>query len=151
MKLQTLVDKFPTLVARKFIVAIIELLSKKVKRGRNKAMKDVTIKEEIVEKLKNMGFNFSHLGTIYLVEAIEIIHNSENPQMSKSIEKNVYVLIAKKYCKKESTIKSDIIKATNFMNEQIMLQRKKTDIYYNLYPKMTPKSVINTVLLKLSA
>jgi len=114
-------------------------------------MEEMVIKEKIMEELKNMGYNFRHIGTTYIIEAIQIIYIANNPQVFQSIEKKVYPIIAKKYCKKESTIKSNIIKATDFMYEQTLLQRKKIDKYYNLYPKMTPKSVINTVLLKLDA
>lgn len=114
-------------------------------------MENVTIKGKIVEELKNMGFNFAHCGTTYLIDAVEIIYNSERIDMINCLEKNVYVLIGEKYNKKPRTIKSNITKATNFMHEQFLLEKKKTDKYYNLYPKMTAKSVINTVILKLKS
>lgn len=109
------------------------------------------IKQKVMQELQIMGFNFKHVGTTYILEAIEIIYNSKNPKIIKCIEKNVYPQIAEKHCKKVSTIKSNIIKATDYMHEQSLLEKKKTDIYYNLYPKMTPKTVINTVILKITA
>lgn len=112
-------------------------------------MENVEIKERIVEELQNMGFNFAHCGTTYLVDAIHIIYTSEDLSMMNCIEKKVYILIAEKYDKKESTIKSNIIKATNYVHELTIMERKKTSEYYNVYPKITPKSVINTVMLKI--
>lgn len=98
-----------------------------------------------------MGFNFAHCGTTYLIEAIEIIYNSERTDLINCLEKNVYVLVADKYNKKPSTVKSNITKATNYMYEQSLMEKKKTDKYYNLYPKMTAKSVVNTVILKINS
>ena len=114
-------------------------------------MDDIEIKQKVMNELQNMGFNFKHVGTIYLLETIQIVYNSKNPQIFKCIEKNIYPQVAEKHCKKVSTVKSDIIKATDYMYEQNLLEKKKTDIYYNLYPKMTPKTVINTIILKITA
>lgn len=110
------------------------------------------INELISKEIRNMGFCFSHIGTRYLIETIEIIYNSDDLHLIRSVEKNVYSILAKKYSKNVSTIKSDIIKATNCMYEQALLKRKRQQyIFYEVYDKLTPKSVINTVLLKLPA
>lgn len=113
----------------------------------------ISINERIAKEIKDMGFNFSHIGTRYLIETIEIIYNSKDLQMIRSVEKNVYSILAEKHSKNVSTIKSDIIKATNYMHEQALIKKKKEFILYSyeLYDKSTPKSVINTVLLKLEA
>lgn len=114
-------------------------------------MENNEVKGKVMDELETMGFNFRHVGTTYILEAIEIIYNSKNPKLIQSIEKNVYPQVAEKYCKKVSTVKSNIIKATDCMYEQSLLERKKTDKYYNLYPKMTPKAVITTIILKITA
>lgn len=113
-------------------------------------MESSKIRQKVIEELLKMGFNFRHVGTTYILESIEIIYNSKDPKIVEAIEKNIYSEIAKKYDKKVSTIKSDIIKATESMYEQSLIQKKKIDIYYNLYPKMTPKTVINTIILKIA-
>jgi len=113
----------------------------------------ININERISKEIKDMGYNFSHIGTIYLIETIEIIYNSKDSQMIRSVEKNVYSILAEKHSKNSSTIKSDIIKATNYMYEKAFIKKKKEHILYEygLYDKETPKSVINSVLLKLQA
>ena len=108
-----------------------------------------TIKERIARIINRMGFNFSHVGTKYLIDTIEILYNANDLVMLRSIEKNVYSMLAEKYSVNASTIKSDIIKATNFMNEQNLMRKRRQEIFYDPYEKTTPKSVINTVLLKL--
>ena len=110
------------------------------------------VREKIIDELRSMGYNFSHIGTTYLIETIEIIYNSQNPKLFHSIEKTVYEMLAEKHSKKANTIKSNITKATNYMCDQALLNRKQNnDSYYNMYTKLTPKNVINTVILKLSA
>lgn len=113
-------------------------------------MWNMEIKQIVMKELQSMGFNFKHVGTTYILEAIEIVYNSKNLKISRSIEKNVYPEIAEKYGKKVSTIKSNIIKATDSMHQQSLLEKKRRDIYYNLYPKVTPKTVINTIILKIT-
>lgn len=87
----------------------------------------------------------ANIGTIYLLDAIEIVCNSNNPiDLMLNLEKNVYKLIAKKYNKNEKTIKSDIIKATNKMNETKELKSSN-----KILLKYTPKMVINEIVDKL--
>lgn len=109
------------------------------------------IKERISKIIMRMGFNFSHIGTKYLIETIEILYDANDLVMLRSIEKRVYSILAQRHSRNVSTIKSDIIKATNFMNEQALMRKRREDVFYDVYDKLTPKSVINTVLLKLDA
>lgn len=99
----------------------------------------------IVNKLKDIGFNFKHIGTVYLLDTIKILN--QNKDLIENIEKNVYTKLAKKYKKKTITIKSDIIKATNYMYVHTAI--KDLNYYFpnNAYEKITPKMVINTILI----
>ena len=114
-------------------------------------MQSVGIREKIIEEIRKMGFSFKHMGTIYLIETIEMVYNSKDTKIINNIEENIYKKIAEKYSKNTKTVKSDVTKATDYMYSQYLLEIKKTDKNYRLYPKLTPKSVINTVILKLSA
>lgn len=109
------------------------------------------IKERISKLIMKMGYNFSHVGTKYLIETIEILYDENDLVMLKSVEKKVYSILAKRHTRNVSTIKSDIIKATNFMNEQALMRKRRQEVFYESYEKLTPKGVINTVLLKLDA
>lgn len=62
-----------------------------------------------------------------------------------NLEKYVYIQIAKKYNKNDKTIKSDIVKATNKMNEiksfKNMINKNK-----KYEPKYTPKMIITIIV-----
>lgn len=89
-----------------------------------------------------MGYNFANIGTIYLIDVIEIICQHKNTmELISNLEKNVYTYIAQKYDKNEKTIKSDIIKATNKAHETRCLK------YNNkLILKNTTKMIINEIV-----
>lgn len=65
-----------------------------------------------------------------------------------NLERNVYRVIAKKYNVNEKTLKSDIYKATNKMNEirDFKNTSKKDKIKES---KLTPKIVINNIVDKI--
>lgn len=86
-----------------------------------------------------------------MLDAIEIICMSENyMSLLVNLEKNVYRQIAKKYNVNEKTLKSDIVKATNKMNEIKSFKNadKKVKKFGN---KQTPKIVINNIVDKIKS
>ena len=94
-------------------------------------------------------YNFANVGTIYLLDAIETICMSDDYiALLVNLEKNVYKQIAKRYNVNEKTLKSDIYKATNKMNEikDFKNASKKEKINET---KLTPKIVINNIVDKI--
>lgn len=64
------------------------------------------------------------------------------------MEKNVYNKIAKKYNKNEKTLKSEIYKATDKMNEVKVLKNLNKKVReYDV--KKTPKMIINDIVEKI--
>lgn len=93
----------------------------------------------------NLGYNLSNIGTIYLLDTIEIICNSKSPiNLLLNLENNVYTVISKKYNKNMKTIKSDIVKATNKMYDTKCLEDSKMK-----YQKLTPKTIIIDIVDKI--
>lgn len=93
----------------------------------------------------NLGYNISNKGTIYLIDVLEVIYNSNNYlKMMSNLENNVYLIIAQKYNTNVKTLKSNIVKSTERMYE---LRCKK--IKKNSDTKITPKIVIFLVIDKL--
>lgn len=91
----------------------------------------------------------ANIGTIYILDAIEIICMSDDYiALLVNLERNVYRQIAKRYNVNEKTLKSDIYKATNKMNEIKDLKNtsKKDKIKKS---KLTPKIVINNIVDKI--
>ena len=89
-------------------------------------MEKSNIRTKIYEEVLNYGFNINHHGTRYIVEAIEMIYNSDNEDfLIGSIEKNVYSKIAEKYNRNPLTVKSNITKATNYVDDLIVMKNRK--------------------------
>lgn len=93
----------------------------------------------------NLGYNISNKGTIYLIDVLDIIYNSNNYfKMMSNLENNVYQIIAQKYNTNVITVKSNIVKATERMYK---LRCKK--IKKNNDTKITPKIVMFLIIDKL--
>lgn len=92
------------------------------------------IKTELIK----LGYNLANIGTIYLIESIDIICNSEDYiKKMLNLENNVYSQVAKNHNSSVKTVKSDIVKATNNMDKIRSFQNNNlTEL------KFTPKSVI---------
>ena len=114
-------------------------------------MEKRNIKAKIYEEVLSYGFNINHNGTRYIVEAIEMIYNSENKDyLISSIEKNVYYKIAEKYNRNPLTVKSNITKATNYVDNITLMKNLRSKDKYYFREKLTAKAVVSQVLLKLA-
>lgn len=103
------------------------------------------IRKIIKQELIKLGYNIGNIGTLYLVDVIEVVITSENQfQLLLNLEKNVYNKIAEKYNQNPKTVKSDIIKATNKMND--IRDLKHFDENLN---KLSAKMVVMDVVDKL--
>ena len=107
------------------------------------------IKEKIFDELKNLKFNFKHIGSTYIMEAILIIYDSWNNNLIDNLEQHVYKIIAHKHAKTVKNIKSNICKATN--NMYFECDQAYINSYFNFSYnyKPTPKMIINTFLTKI--
>lgn len=106
------------------------------------------LSKKITAELIHIGYNPSHIGTQYIRECILEIYKSAN--LINNLENYVYKKVACSYSKSLQNIKSNIIKATNFMYAESDILLLKT--YFNFYDnirKPTPKMVISTILNKL--
>lgn len=74
-----------------------------------------------------------------MIDAIEYCYTNNKSDTLNNLEKNVYVHVAKKYNKSLNNIKTNIIKATQMIEERYTTKNE----YY------TPKLVIILVLLHL--
>ena len=105
-----------------------------------KQLKFSNSKEELSKKISSeliyIGYNPSHLGTQYIKECI--------------LENYLYKQIAFSHGKSFQNVKSNIIKATNFMYAESDMSILKNYFHFNDNKrKPTPKIVISTILSKL--
>ena len=111
-------------------------------------------KEDLVKKISSellyIGYNPSHIETQYIKECILEIYGKRNSEYTQNLENYVYKRIAFLHDKSFQNIKSNIIKATNFMYAESDISMLKSYFHFNDDKrKPTPKIVISTILNKL--
>ncbi|MBO5398134.1 MAG: hypothetical protein J6A36_04315 [Clostridia bacterium] len=99
----------------------------------------------IENELKYLNVTISYRGVTYLIDTIYIAYNLEN-DCNINLETDIYPIIAEKYHKKISNIKSNISYAVNML--YIECEEKKLLEYlgeYSLY-KPSPKRIVFAIL-----
>ncbi|MFQ9263871.1 MAG: response regulator transcription factor [Clostridia bacterium] len=119
-----------------------------------KQLKFSNSKEELSKKISSeliyIGYNPSHLGTQYIKECILEIYEKNCSEYSQNLENYLYKQIAFSHGKSFQNVKSNIIKATNFMYAESDMSILKNYFHFNDNKrKPTPKIVISTILSKL--
>lgn len=107
-------------------------------------------KKRIIKELKYIGYNIEYVGTNYLVETIlQMYINRE--EMFDNLQQDIYPIVAKMYNKTPHNIKCNINRATECMYYECDSSRLKK--YFGFYDdtKPTAKTVMFTVLNKISA
>lgn len=103
----------------------------------------------IIHELSYLGFNLKHNGTIYLYETIKIILKCHNLNWTSNLEKNIYPIISHREKKSVSTIKSNILKAINYMYYECDALKMMHYFSFKDDSKPTPKVIISTIINKL--
>ncbi|MFG6319153.1 MAG: sporulation initiation factor Spo0A C-terminal domain-containing protein [Clostridia bacterium] len=95
--------------------------------------------------MKYLNVKIAYKGVKYLIEAIYLLYHFEE-YYDCNLEKDIYPLIAKKYCKKASNIKSNINYAVNTLYAEC--EEEKLLNYLNEYSvyKPSPKRIILSIL-----
>lgn len=106
------------------------------------------IKMKIKNEMNYLNYNPIYVGTNYIIESILLIAQSEEDLIS-NLEKEVYPIIAEKYNKTISNIKSNIHQSTTNMYYEC--DSNKLQCYFNLEcdVKPKPKLVMTTILNKI--
>ena len=114
----------------------------------------LNIKEDLSKKILSeliyIGYNPSHIGTQYIKECILEIYGSKNLELIQNLENYVYKKISYIHNKSFQNVKSNIMKATNFMYLESDMSLLKNYFHFtDTKRKPTPKMVISTILSKL--
>ena len=120
----------------------------------DKNLQFLNIKEDLSQKicseLSSIGYNLSHIGTQYIKECILEIYQKGNLEYTQNLENYLYKKIAFMHDKSIKNVKSNIIKATNFMYAESDISFLKNYFHFSDEKKKpTPKIVISTILSKL--
>lgn len=132
--------------------ADINFLVKSIKRLINTKITELDsniIKENINKYLHYLNFNFSHVGTKYLLDCIyETYYLYKHHTIN--LQKDIYPIVAKKYNKSISNIKSCIFKSLNLMYYDCDEKILKNFLHLNtLISNPKPKDFIIEIIERL--
>ncbi len=116
----------------------------------NNNSSEMIIKGKIISELKFLLYNFSHLGTIYILESIYILYILKNYNYYNNLEKYIYPLVAKKYGKSSHNIKCNIRNATDIMLLENKQEKIKLYLETDNLSKCKSKRVIKIILKKIN-
>ncbi len=106
-----------------------------------------SLENKLYKELHKLKFDFSHIGTQYLIDSISFIfsHNLE----SFTLKYDVFPRIAQKYHTNVNTIKCDILNAS--LHSYYECDENFLSSYFRLFPLSKPntKYIISTILDKL--
>lgn len=130
-------------INKKYLIYSLKILSYIKENNYN----EIILETKIKKILSKLGFNLTHIGTKYLIDAIKYLHINN---IEKAKLNDIYHYLSKKYKKSENTVKGNIRKATEYMykhyNQSII-----TDFfnYLELVELPTPSEIIFTILEKI--
>lgn len=126
------------------VFSTIEYIIREIRETQSKNM----IQKRIYSELENLQYNFSHIGTQYIKEAILEIYISKNCNHF-NLNKTIYPIIAQRHNTSVNNVKCNIAKATK--NILIGARKEKEEKYFNNLNmiNITAKEVIYKVLSKL--
>lgn len=106
------------------------------------------IEKGIKKEMLHLGYNMSHKGTMYLVEAIKYVEEQNNGHVD-NLKKEVYPYIAKINRTSIHNVKCNIARATENMYYNCETERLKKYFKFQELRKPAIKTIIQTVLLKI--
>ncbi len=119
-----------------------------LKKRKTIQKKKKVIKNKIQKELINLGYNGKYIGTEYMSESIYYMYFLKDKAKVK-LEKDIYPIIVEKNSTTVNTVKCDIIKATNHLENDANEIKLKEYFGYFLDRKIRPKLVMRSVLNKI--
>ena len=130
-------------------MSLSEITEEIIKEVENKieGKKIENIKKNITDEILYLGYNFSHIGTKYLIDTIYYILLRENVRY-ENLKKDIYPYISKIYKTTAHNVKNNIERATNAMYYNC--ERMRLLEYFNFQEECKPniKTIIYTILEK---
>lgn len=130
-------------VNKKYLIYSLKILSYIKENNYN----EIILETKIKKILSKLGFNLTHIGTKYLIDAIKYLHINN---IEKTKLNDIYHYLSKKYSKSENTVKGNIRKAIEYMykhyNQNVIIDFFN---YLELVELPTPSEIIFTILEKI--
>lgn len=106
------------------------------------------IKDQIINELQKLNFNFSYIGTKFLCDCIEECFN-KGDLYNINLKKDIYSILAKKYHKTINSIKSSIFKTISEMYYESDEKHLSDYFGYKIIMKPKTRDIISIVLQKI--
>lgn len=147
-ELETFFNTFPDKVK---VYKLTNKDSKKLREINSQICEEVNeeVREKIIKELMYLRYDFSHKGTIYLVDIIRMIYLAQSNTSVSNYKKQVYPVIGKKYNQSVNNIKSNVIRATEAMFFNCEERRFKDYFGYYDFKKPGTKTIVNTIISKI--
>lgn len=127
-----------------YIDNIINLV--KIKKKEHSISKNKLI---IITYLEKLGYNFTHIGTQYLLDILMFLLTN-NIYKCPNLNNTIYPIIAKKYKTNVNNVKCVITKATKYMNEHLKVNKEEQYLSDFIDNYFNTKAVINLLLIKMN-
>lgn len=110
---------------------------------------DNNLRNKIIKELIYLGYDFSYIGTRYLIKTIEYIVANPDKYL-KNLENYIYLELAKSNNTSIHNVKCNINRATTMMYAACEVNKLKKYFGFSNDVKPKVKTVINTVVNKVS-
>ena len=106
-----------------------------------------SLKKSITDELLYLGYNISHIGTRYLIDAIYYISTQTNKNYD-NLKRDIYPYVSKQYKTTVHNVKNNIARATD--NMYYNCERIRLLEYFNIHEEYKPniKTIIHTIIDK---
>ena len=121
----------------------------KTAEDNNKAFNDSNLEKQIVCELSFLGYNFAHIGTQLLIEALKMIYETGEACYSLNLQQDIYPDLCEKFNLTIRSIKANINYSTNKMLDEC--EKKKIYSYLGFRFSRRPgsKTVMCSILEKI--
>ena len=107
-----------------------------------------TIKQQIQEELEKLNFNFSYIGTKYLIDCIYECYY-QNKIYDVNLNKDIYPIVSKKFNKSINSIRANIFQSISIMYYDNDENNLSNYFGYKILSKPKNKDLIIHILQKL--
>lgn len=115
----------------------------------SKDISDAYLEKLIIGEISFLGYNFSHVGTQHLIEALKILYKCGEDCYNINLQKDIYPELAKNFCISLRTLKGNINYSTNKMLDECEKKKLSSYLGFNLSKRPGAKTIMCAILEKI--
>ena len=114
-----------------------------------KYISEAYLEKLIIGEISFLGYNFSHVGTQHLIEALKMLYHSDENCYNINLQKDIYPELAEKFGISLRTLKGNINYSTNKMLDECEKKKLSSYLGFNFSKRPGSKTVMCAVLVKI--